>query len=100
MGAYWASRIEFMYNNPKEAINYLKKSSEYPETFYGKLAIKALGYDHKVDFELPKISEGFINWLSSQKAVKEPLLLFRFQNSGMLTESLESCIQLFQISII
>ena len=66
MGSYWASRAEFMNNNPIEALKYLKISSQYPDTFYGKLAINALGYDHKIDFELPKISSSFISWLSSQ----------------------------------
>ena len=30
MGAYWASRAEFKNNNVKEAIKYLKISSEFP----------------------------------------------------------------------
>ena len=66
MGSYWASRAEYKNNNPIDAIKYLKISSQYPNTFYGKLAIKALGLDHNFDFQLPKVSPSFISWLSSQ----------------------------------
>ena len=77
MGSYWASRAEYKNNNPKEAIKYLKASSQYPDTFYGKLAINALGYDHKLNFDLPKISANFINWLSSQEGGKRALALLQ-----------------------
>ena len=66
-GAYWASRVEFILGDPLNAIEFLKISSNYSNTFYGKLAIKSLGYNHKINFELPNISENFISWLSSQK---------------------------------
>ena len=66
-GAYWASRVEFILGNPSNAIEFLKISSKYSNTFYGKLAIKSLGYNHKINFELPNISEQFISCLSLQK---------------------------------
>ncbi len=77
MGAYWASRTAFKNNNPKEAIKYLKISSEYPDTFYGKLAINALGYRHNFNFELPDISEGFISWLASQEGGRRTFALLQ-----------------------
>ena len=67
-GAYWASRVEFLWQ-PFKAIEFLRISSNYSDTFYGKLSIKSLGYNHKMNFDLPNISENFIYWLSSQKEV-------------------------------
>jgi len=77
MGAYWASRAEFKNNNPKDAIKFLKISSKYPDTFYGKLAINALGYNHNFNFELPNISQGFINWLLSKEGGKRTFSLLQ-----------------------
>ncbi len=77
MGAYWASRAEFMNYNSKKAIEFLKISSDYPDTFYGKLAINALGYHHDFDFELPEISAGFISWLLSQEGGRRALALLQ-----------------------
>ena len=74
-GAYWASRVEFLYNNPSKAIEFLKISSKYPDTFYGKLSIKSLGYNHKINFELPNISENFISWLFQKGGLRALALL-------------------------
>ncbi len=66
-GAYWASRVEFHYENSESAIKYLKIASKFPDTFYGQLSISVLGYNHNYNFETPKISKNFILWLSNQK---------------------------------
>ena len=76
-GAYWASRVEFILGDPSNAIEFLKISSNYSNTFYGKLAIKSLGYNHKINFELPNISEQFISWLTSQKGGLRALALLQ-----------------------
>ena len=51
-GAYWASRVEFIFGDPSNAIEFLKISSNYSDTFYGKLAIKSLGYNHKINLPI------------------------------------------------
>ena len=77
--AYWASRVEFILGDPSNAIHFLKISSNYPNTFYGKLAIKSLGYYHRINFELPNISENFISWLSLQKGGLRALALLQVE---------------------
>ena len=32
-GAYWASRVEFLFGNPSKAIEFLRISSNYSDTF-------------------------------------------------------------------
>ena len=76
-GAYWASRVEFLLGHPSRAIDFLKISSNYSDTFYGKLSIKSLGYNHEINFELPNISGNFISWLSSQKGGLRALALLQ-----------------------
>ena len=76
-GAYWASRVEFILGDPSNAIEFLKISSNYSDTFYGKLSIKSLGYNHKINFDLPEISENFISWFSSQKGGLRALALLQ-----------------------
>ena len=76
-GAYWASRVEFLLGNPSKAIDFLKISSNYSDTFYGKLSIKTLGYNHEINFELPNISGNFISWLSLQKGGLRALALLQ-----------------------
>ena len=41
-------------------IDFLKISSNYPDTFYGKLSIKSLANNHEINFDLPNISETFL----------------------------------------
>ncbi len=76
-GAYWGSRVEFLLGKPSRAIDFLKISSNYPDTFYGKLSIKSLGYNHEINFDLPNISVNFISWLSSQKGGLRALALLQ-----------------------
>ncbi len=76
-GAYWASRVEFLLGNPSKALEFLKISSTYSDTFYGKLSIKSLGYNHEINFDLPKISGNFISWLSSQNGGLRALALLQ-----------------------
>ena len=78
-GAYWASRVEFLLGHPAKAIDFLKISSNYSDTFYGKLSIKSLGYNHKINFDLPNISGNFISWLSSQKGGLRALALLQVE---------------------
>ena len=62
-------KVEFLYNNPSKAIEFLKISSKYPDTFYGKLSIKSLGYNHKINFDLPNVSQDFISGFPQEKVV-------------------------------
>ena len=78
-GAYWASRVEFILGDPSNAIKFLKISSNYSDTFYGKLSIKSLGFNHKINFDLPNISEQFISWLSLQKGGLRALALLQVE---------------------
>ncbi|MDA9735022.1 lytic transglycosylase domain-containing protein [SAR116 cluster bacterium] len=78
-GAYWASRVEFTLGDPSNAIKFLKISSNYSDTFYGKLSIKSLGFNHKINFDLPNISEQFISWLSLQKGGLRALALLQVE---------------------
>ena len=78
-GAYWASRVEFLYDNPSQAIEFLKISSKYPDTFYGKLSIRILRLNHKINFDLPNVSQDFISWLSSKKGGLRALALLQVE---------------------
>ena len=72
-------KVEFLYDNPSQAIEFLKISSKYPDTFYGKLSIQSLGYNHKINFDLPNVSQDFISWLSSKKGGLRALALLQVE---------------------
>ena len=42
-GAIGLQGLSFYIDNPSQAIEFLKISSKYPDTFYGKLSIQSLG---------------------------------------------------------
>ena len=76
-GAYWASRIEMLNKNPEEAINLLIIASKEKETFYGQLAISALGLEAVFKFDTPDLSEEFLNWILSKEGGKRAFSLIQ-----------------------
>ena len=65
--SFWAHRASMLSGAPAEATKYLSIAAQYPETFYGVMAIKASGQRYEIDFTLPEISTEFRAWLTAQK---------------------------------
>ncbi|MFP6744464.1 MAG: hypothetical protein VCB77_04655, partial [Alphaproteobacteria bacterium] len=56
-GAYWAARLNLMTRRPKRVSRHLKIAADFPRTFYGLLANRALGQDVVFAWERPPLTE-------------------------------------------
>lgn len=63
--AFWASRGELRQGNAAESFRYLEIAAQHQDTFYGSLAAEALGQDITLDFDLPEVTDSYLNWLKS-----------------------------------
>ena len=78
--SFWAHRASMLSGAPSEATKYLSIAAQYPETFYGVMAIKASGQRYEIDFTLPEISTEFRAWLTAQKGGQRALALLQVGN--------------------
>ena len=77
---FWAHRAAMRAGNPSEATDYLTIAAQYPETFYGVMAIKASGQRYELDFTLPQIRSEFMTLLTAQKGGQRALGLLQTGN--------------------
>lgn len=63
--AFWASRGELRNGNAAESFRYLEIAAQHQDTFYGSLAAEALGQDITLDFDLPEVTDAYLDWLKS-----------------------------------
>lgn len=74
-GAYWASRAHMRAGNIKDVSTWLKEAAGYPHTFYGLIAIRALGWDFDFDWNVPSFDKGDFNKLVSIPAAWRAMAL-------------------------
>ena len=56
-GAYWAARLNLITRRPERVSRLLKIAAEYPRSFYGLLANRALGQEVEFAWEPPTLTE-------------------------------------------
>ena len=78
--SFWAHRALLKAGQAEAALDYLSMAAQHNETFYGVLALQALGQKESIDFELPPISRAFMSWLKSQKGGQRALALLQIGN--------------------
>lgn len=61
--AYWAARAHLRNRAPRKVTPWLKKASEYPHTFYGLIASRALGRDVDFNWRVPQLKQAHIDRL-------------------------------------
>lgn len=78
--AFWTHRALLRAGDPASAAPYQEIATRYPESFYGAMAIQSSGQIQTLNFDLPEISDDFINWLPAQKGGKRALALLQIGN--------------------
>ena len=76
-GAYWASRAAAATQIYHDVSYYLNKAAEHPRTFYGQIAIQALGMVHQANWSLPAVKEQDIEAVLNTKAGHRALALLQ-----------------------
>ncbi len=74
-GAYWASRAYMRERKLVKVSYWLRKAAEYPRTFYGLIAVRALGQDFDFNWDIPKYNDKYKNILMKYPAAKRAAML-------------------------
>ncbi|MDY0008441.1 MAG: lytic transglycosylase domain-containing protein [Bdellovibrionales bacterium] len=75
-GAYWTARSYLRSHKPHKVGYWLRRSAEYPRTFYGIISLKALGMEQvKFNWEVPSLSDRHVKALSAVPAGRRALAL-------------------------
>ena len=84
-GAYWASRAYGKAGQPERVEPMLRAASRHPRTFYGLLAIAALGERPPLDFDMPRLDRDNVDVLLRMEPARRALGLIqagRFVTAG------------------
>lgn len=66
--AYWAARAHMRMGNVKQINTWLDHATDYPRTFYGLIATRALGRDFDFNWKTPTFTKNNYKTLSATKA--------------------------------
>jgi soluble lytic murein transglycosylase-like protein len=76
-GAYWAARAHLRLRRPAEMSGWLALAAEYPRTFYGLLAQRALGIRLRFDFHAHALNPALLARLAAEPASARALALLQ-----------------------
>jgi soluble lytic murein transglycosylase len=87
--AFWASRAHLRTGNMKSVSKWLKIAAEHPHTFYGLIAIRALGQDPEFDWTEPSLSGAMENKILKHAAGQRAAALIRAGQISLAEQELE-----------
>lgn len=64
---YWASRAHMRNGNVTQVSKWLDLASTYPRTFYGLIAIRALGHKSDFDWDVPTLTRAHVKQIEQTK---------------------------------
>ncbi len=83
-GAYWASRSYLRDRRPEKVGAWLHKAAEHPRSFYGIIAVKALGMEQsRFNWGVPELNDEMLELLIKIPAGKRAIALMDAGNSQM-----------------
>jgi len=86
--AFWAHRHELRKGRPAKAMAYLDIAAQYPQRFYGMMALQATGQIRELDFHVPELSDDFAQWLTSSRGGRRVLALLQVNQANAASREL------------
>jgi soluble lytic murein transglycosylase-like protein len=87
-GAYWAARAHLKQQRPERSSPLLRRAAEYPRTFYGLLARRALGMPFEFDFGTHRLAPQTVTLLNASRAGGRALALLQVGDREMAQDEL------------
>ncbi|WP_207477939.1 lytic transglycosylase domain-containing protein [Arenibaculum pallidiluteum] len=75
--AYWAARVHGRLRRPAERAQWLEIAAEEPRTFYGLVAMRALGRELPLEFDLPPLSTRHVAALKALPEARRAVALIQ-----------------------
>jgi len=85
-GSYWAARAHIRAGDVRGAAPWLNRAANYPHTFYGLIALRALGRDANFNWDMPEMTEAMTSRL---KAIPAGARAMELVAAGQLHEAEE-----------
>ena len=88
-GAYWAARAQLRNHHPEKVSYWLHRAADYPRSFYGIIALKALGLGQAdYNWTVPKLTEADVHTLLKLPSGRRALALIDADQPEMAKEEL------------
>lgn len=87
-GAFWAARAHLKQQRPERSSPLLRRAADYPRTFYGLLARRALGMPFDFDFGSPRLAPQTVARLDASPAGGRALALLQIGDRALAEEAL------------
>lgn len=87
--AFWAARSYLVDRKPDMVNLYLTEAAQYPNTFYGLLAIRTLGLEPAYDWTLPKVERDAWKELTDTSYGKRALALLQVGETALAERELK-----------
>lgn len=88
-GAYWAARASLRAHEPQNVNRWLRRAAEYPRTFYGLIALKALGMQQgKFNWKVPDLTDRHVKALLALPGGKRALALAKAERPDLAEQEL------------
>jgi soluble lytic murein transglycosylase-like protein len=76
-GAFWAARAYLTTHEPARVATLLEKAAETPRSFYGVLALRALGRDLAFEWRLPQLDQADFQTLTADPGIARAVALWQ-----------------------
>ncbi|MDF3025013.1 MAG: transglycosylase domain protein, partial [Alphaproteobacteria bacterium] len=88
-GAYWTARSYLRARQPQNVNFWLKRAAEFPRTFYGLIAMKALGMEQaKFNWKTPELSDKHVKAMMQLPAGRRAMALVKSERPDLAEQEL------------
>lgn len=90
---YWAARAHLKNREPAKVSHWLSLAAQYPRTFYGQLARRALGLDSNFDWSAKPLTQAGVDALARSAAGQRVLALIQVGEMGLAEDEAQSLLR-------
>jgi len=91
--AYWAARAHLKNREPAKVSHWLNLAAQYPRSFYGQLARRALGLDSSFDWSAKPLTQAGVDALARSTAGQRLLALIQVGEMGLAEDEAQSLLR-------
>jgi soluble lytic murein transglycosylase len=91
--AYWAARAHLKNREPDKVSSWLRVAAQYPRTFYGQLARRALGLDPSFDWSAKPLTAAGVQAVAANGTGQRVLALLQVGQTGLAEDEMRGLLR-------
>jgi soluble lytic murein transglycosylase len=91
--SYWAARAHLKNREPAKVSSWLRRAAQYPHSFYGQLALRALGLGSNFDWSAKPLTQAGVDALARSAAGQRVLALIQIGEMGLAEDEAQSLLR-------